>query len=569
MQLNTSSTESITVEPLDSIRVELLVGEEVLNLLEEEAFQAGWDGLYHSCPWATVFQSRAFVATWYKLYHTDYQPIVLIGTGSNGMAGLFTLARDRRGNITGAGASQAEYQVWLASAFDNSHFIKQALTELLRKFLHTEVHLKFVPGNTPITWAESDPGWKSSCFVRPVKQPLLVINKEHITSELKKKNRREKLNRLKRIGHLRFERISDSQQFSSIVDELAIQSDFRKGAMYNKTVFKDEPKRKDFLLNLFDLGLLHATVLWLNDTIIASNVGVTGRNWIHLQGINTHTPIHAKHSPGILHFLMLGNLLADEGLAVFDLTPGADPYKDSLATEHSYAYEMTIAPPSRILVRAAGFKFNEFLKRSLPKAGVQQKSIREIKLKASLLKETARTARSQGLILLIKALATRLTLSSGFKTYSIQKKEIQDTADFPINKDNLADLLLYEPRGSVTSKWEFLMEAMKKFEVGQHVYTWSNSGCLLACAWLSPTRLSQEIGLRNMIVPEGTAVLYDFYFHPKGKDKLPHFIEAVMVEACKENSEGIYFVSCLHKSVIAKALKDFEPTITELTMAIS
>jgi hypothetical protein len=72
-----------------------------------------------------------------------------------------------------------------------------------------------------------------------------------------------------------------------------------------------------------------------------------------------------------------------------------------------------------------------------------------------------------------------------------------------------------------------------------------------------------------MIVPEGTAVLYDFYFHPKGKDKLPHFIEAVMVEACKENSEGIYFVSCLHKSVIAKALKDFEPTITELTMAIS
>src|SRR5687768_18143535 len=57
------------------------------------------------------------------------------------------------------------------------------------------------------------------------------------------------------------------------------------------------------------------------------------RSWLHLQGINSFAAAYARYSPGIIHFLLLGKLLAEEGVAVFDLTPGADAYKDTLATD--------------------------------------------------------------------------------------------------------------------------------------------------------------------------------------------------------------------------------------------
>jgi hypothetical protein len=66
---------------------------------------------------------------------------------------------------------------------------------------------------------------------------------------------------------------------------------------------------------------------------------------VHLQGINSHSPFYSKHSPGILHFLMLGVALAEEGIPVFDLTPGgADGYKAILANRQETAYEWWFGP---------------------------------------------------------------------------------------------------------------------------------------------------------------------------------------------------------------------------------
>src|SRR3954462_12467257 len=92
--------------------MELLIGNDVLNLLSDIEFLNSWDELYNSCSWATVYQGKEFVSTWYKIYHNQYLPIVVKETKSGKLSGLLTLARNKKGVIVGAGASQAEYQVW-------------------------------------------------------------------------------------------------------------------------------------------------------------------------------------------------------------------------------------------------------------------------------------------------------------------------------------------------------------------------------------------------------------------------------------------------------------------------
>ena len=279
--------------------IEILIDDEAFTLLSNIDFLDSWDALYNSCSWATVYQSKEFVSTWYKMYHKEYLPIVVQGVTSGKLTGLLTLAKNKSGLIIGAGASYAEYQVWLAAVADQGSFIKNALLKIKKRFPGCDIQLKFIPGKTPLDWVETQTIWKRRCILRVYQQPLMIINEVSIAKELRKNN--NKINRLKRLGDLKFEHVTDYQIFSSILDELAIQFDFRKGAMYNKTPFQKDSLRKKFFLALFEYNILHTTVLKLNDEIIASNVGAMGNNRVQLHGINTHAPFYAKSTRGILH----------------------------------------------------------------------------------------------------------------------------------------------------------------------------------------------------------------------------------------------------------------------------
>lgn len=128
-----------------TLEIELLVGDDVLKHLLDEELILGWDILYNSCPWSTVFQSREYVTSWYQVYSETYLPILVKGVFGNQLNSLIALARDKDGVITGAGANQAEYQVWLAPAFNESSFIKRALILVLERFPKDSIRLKYVP----------------------------------------------------------------------------------------------------------------------------------------------------------------------------------------------------------------------------------------------------------------------------------------------------------------------------------------------------------------------------------------------------------------------------------------
>jgi hypothetical protein len=516
---------------------ELLVGKDVFTLLEDTGFLKRWDHLYNNCPWATVFQSASFVASWYRVYENEFLPIVIKTEYAGKLTGLLTLAEDKSGLITGAGANQAEYQVWLTADANDETFIKQVLPEMQRFFPRKKFLLKYIPAGVPLGWIKKDPMWNKRCFVKTSPHPVMIINDDHLTSELKKKNRKEKINRLKRLGTLTFERISDYAAFESVFDELALQSDFRKGAMYNKVAFKTDLFRKKFLLTLFEQNNLHATVLKLNDKIIASNVSVSGNNRLHLQGLNSFATAYARYSPGIIHFLMLGKLLAEEGVAVFDLTPGADAYKDTLATDYTEAYTLSIGNNYHGFVNRLKFALNSYLKNTAAFVGVKRDTLKKWKGNIDLYKLKWMNAARQGFTASFACFFNKLKWRRKATTcWVVQKAFIGDTSGFlNIQKDNLKDLLDFDKRDTRYSQQQFLANAMQRFEEGAHCYSRAEEGVLLACAWVAECGNCDNTEMRKIW-------LSGLYCHPQGGEQFPFFLKSVVAEVAVDIPHEKFYI---------------------------
>jgi hypothetical protein len=229
------------------------------SLTMNQDFLAFWKGLWNQCPWATVFQSPDFVLTWFDCF-PDYTPTIITDWDGTSMTGLWVLT-EVNGKFAAPGFDLAEYQVWLSTPEHQSAFIEAALKAFSEAFPKHSIYLKYIPNPTPLGVFEKSTFLKSRTVWRPYQQPLMLVDKALLQEELKKKNRKEKINRLKRLGSLEFRKTIDLETFKSQIDEMALQSDFRKGALYNKTFFHDEPQRKEFLLRLFALGHVHVTTL--------------------------------------------------------------------------------------------------------------------------------------------------------------------------------------------------------------------------------------------------------------------------------------------------------------------
>jgi CelD/BcsL family acetyltransferase involved in cellulose biosynthesis len=506
--------------------IELLMGPPVLKLLEDAGFMQEWNNLYNACPWATVFQSPSFVATWYNVYRS-YLPI-LVKTETDGkLTGLLTLAKDKKGLITGAGANQAEYQVWLTADEKDETFIKNSLAKLFRFFPANHIQLKYIPASVPLHFTQKDSHWKKRCFVKTSPQPVMVINEDHFNSELKKKNRREKMNRLKRLGELKFERITDYNEFNEVFDELALQSDFRKGAMYNKIAFKTDANRKTFLLSLFEQKLIHATVLKINDKIIAANVSIGSNRQLHLSGINSFAAALARHSPGIIHFLMLGKLLAEEGADVFDLTPGADAYKEVLATDHTVAYTLSIGNKNHKTFNRLQSGLNGLFKRSASFAGIKPETLKKAKRNYTLFKNKFVHVAKQGILQSSTYLINKLKPNKKTsKCWAVQKVNATSGV-FNLQYDDLKDLLNFDNREIRYSQQEFLSDAMRRFEEGAHCYTWTDNGLLLGCAWIANMQSAINGYNYGNETEDFILSLSGVYCHRKGRKGFPNFLRSL------------------------------------------
>ena len=326
--------------------VDVRIGDEAWALLTEDAnFLLDWQALERRCPWATPFQSIHFVLTWFRHYGVRFTPVVVRLRSSDGsLVGLLVLANSLTGNqLVVAGAHQAEYQGWLALPEFRRDVIVKALSALDEALPDRDLGFKYLPPELRVDDLLDLPLFNSRASLVTHSRPLIQLDDREVEESLRKKSNKSRWARLQRLGSLAFDRITDPKAFAEVFDDIIASYDARQSHMKGVQPFAQDPCKKPFHLDLMrgEPGFLHVTATTLSGRVAAAHIGVVGREEVHL-AILSHAEAHASHSPGKLHLLRLGQLLAQAGTKALDLTPGGDEWKERFANAHDDVHVLTV-----------------------------------------------------------------------------------------------------------------------------------------------------------------------------------------------------------------------------------
>ena len=519
-------------------------GSQALAHLHTENFLLQWGLLYDACPWATAFQHPDFVTPWYELYQDRFVPVIAFAEDSDhSLIGLLTLAFHAGENkLVGAGERQAEYHAWLERG-DAGEFIGNAVGALRKRFPGGDICLKYLPPSIPLGWIDKDRRHRKLSCLHFHRRPVMEIDEAAMERQRRKKNHRQNFNRLNKTGDVSFEKVSDHERFIHIFDELCIQYDFRQGALHHYMPFASDPAKKAFYLELHKRGMLHTSILKVGRTIAASHSGVVSKGKaVHL-GINTHAPALAAHSPGNLLLAMLGVQLADEKMAILDLTPGGDGYKENFATEHDAVCEMMIyGGVARRWRKEAILQVKRVVKSRMLKAGWST---------ADALAAAGKLAKFKklGIRGLLDTLRRKSRSASRVYRYC-PEISLANFSPLPLSKNCLQDILLFEDGASALTRWEFLKTAMERMERSMDLYSYAKDEKLLISCWVlvKPAGAGQQLPGKNAASPDQSIVLFDLYVH-HGLDKnriIQRFIAQILSELKDaKSSPSIYFQDAL------------------------
>ncbi|WP_245949351.1 GNAT family N-acetyltransferase [Echinicola strongylocentroti] len=480
------------------------IGNCVFDILKDTGFQREWDRLYATTSWATIFQERQFVESWYYANQQEITPILLTVFEDDELVGLLALTtsktngefqKDRSMKITGAGKFDAEYQTWIVKDGYNEIFIKNGFEALFNEFPQCKLSLRFIPDPSIIEPLKS---------LTSIKEKHIVLHKHHrplmdfaLVEEQKlfrKRHLKAKYNRIHRAGQVAFSKVTEIDEFIQILDEILVYLDFRQAAMFNKLPSKSNPNRHKFLIELFKKDLLHVTALKLDGETISSIIGMKGKGWMHLAGLISYSPFHSKHSPGLVHLYMLGKMLQEEGYHKFDLTPGYDGYKERFSTSGDEVVELHLSKNLKYGVK-------KFLRKNLHNTLVKF-DVRPMSFELNMKKK----------IYLIKEKTKGITKSffSANETMASYSFPSED-AGLSVKKNSITDLLKYNDRNGLQSRWEFLERAFSLVSRGAEFYSISDGKKLLASIWIT----SDDEKPSN---DESMPSIADSYFHTSFKN---------------------------------------------------
>lgn len=494
--------------------IELTRDQHAEQQLHDPSFREQWQYLYTQCPWATPFQSLAFVTAWYAVYREHYNPVLLCQFSADGtLEGFLPLAISRdAARLVVAGAHQAEYQVWLATVEHGNSFIESAITVLHQNFPPQPLVFTYLPPGSPVDWVAPEQRYGDQCVLDVHRRPLMQIGDgSACTESLRKKSNKSRLNRLKRLGELRFERITSATALEPLLEKIMVCYDFRQGAMHNSYPFQQDPLKNAFCLALMQSPeIFHVTVLKAGEVIAAAHLGVCSAHTVHV-GIFVYDPFCAEHSPGKFHILMLGQMMATEQRTTLDLTPGGDPWKERFATDHDEVHVLSVFPnPAAVNRIHRQRKLATTAKQLLHSVGITPQTLR------SGVTQLKKLTTWEGL--------AQLWAAPEIRIYSLVIQGVQPKQPSrDVRQNALDDLLAFPATATALQRGEFMQQSLNRIEHGAQVYTITDGKTLTASAWVhGPKEKVFLMELDQMFdVPEQAICVFDVAVHSStDKDEL-------------------------------------------------
>jgi hypothetical protein len=114
--------------------------------------------------------------------------------------------------------------------------------------------------------------------------------------------------------------------------------------------------------------------------------------------------------------------------------------------------------------------------------------------------------------------------------------------------NSLQDLLQYDQQNGSVIRWDFLEDAMRRFEEGGNVYSLSENGTLIFCAWhtIQPTN-----HIPTSSVPSDAVFLDGIYCYAGATDRLASLLN-IATREIQPDCKAIYcLIDQKYKEVIA------------------
>jgi len=430
---------------------------------------------------------------------------VVAGFDDGKLIGLLLLAEDD-GTLVGAGASQAEYHVWLALPGDDAAFLSRAWRELTRRIAFSTLRFKYLPSTAHGDAVRAALRSQASVVVRRYRRPLLQLDAQQIQASFATRSNKSRFKRLKRLGNLEFRRLTDLDELDLAMDDLIEYYDFRQSAANQSRTFQEDPRKRGFYRELFAASPddLYVTVTYLEQHPIAAFWGAVSGKTVHL-GMLIYSPFVAEYSPDKLHLLQLSERLLQEGKTLLDLTPGGDPWKEHFANAHDEVAEALVnRSPWTRLRSEAGRQLSQAAKRWSTRVGVTPAQLNRALMRRARL-SAVRTVRNW----IVEEREMRVY--RGDRT--LAKRYGPDER---VRCNLISDLLAFEAGESWQTRDGFLSTALSRLEHGEHVYTIRLRGRLAHFGWMAMHQVESYMTevKQPMTFPPGSVALYDFYSHP-------------------------------------------------------
>ncbi len=456
-----------------TITVKIIRGDDALKYASDESFLKQWKTLAKNTAHKTIFQEPEFVSLWFRHYQQLFESILVLGlSDADELVGLIPLAIEKKnGILTQAGAQLAEYSGWLCSPIHCDSFLKAAFKSIKSNIAFTQWKWTYIAPGTDTTLLRSDNLRNARIYAQfeSMDSPILDLHdEEKLKKVLKNKSVKSKINRLKRKGELKIERITDKKRALELMDQVTNLVNFRHESAHHDAAFEDDHLQRSFYetrcSNLHDN---HFSVLWAGEKLLAFHYGYIDEDSIYI-GLTAFDPTESKHSPGVIFLIYLANLLIEEGIRYIDLTPGGDEYKERFSNTHNDIYFPTIY--------TSKFEYNKQLLKNNCKSfaisALNSCKIDKDQLKKHLRKESKPKTYNQ----------------NDFYLYSIKSDQYNNSdsnRDENINIQSYSDLLSYKENNNSVSRQKILSDATFRFSREDTLFTIHHDSQLYALSWLS------------------------------------------------------------------------------------
>lgn len=485
-----------------------------MKLIEKPDFLEHWQNLYlEVANGFSVFQSCEFIKTWYGLYKEYLEPVLCIAHQDKKLVGLMFIAWHKtKKTLVHAGENEAEYHGWLGISGVDLEFLRQSFIVLKKTFEVSKWDWKWMPPKTRPDGIRYSLPNNMSIVLETQEAPIWNLkNPDKLKKLRKSKSLKSKMRRLQKKGTVTFEVLESTKRLKEVLKQVKIQYDFRQEGVYGATAFKKDPLKEGLTLALFNAGIAHASVLWLDDRVLAFHFGCKDDIRVCL-GIISYDPSESKNSPGTLIMVELADYLSQKGYHYFDLTPGTNSYKDRFANEYQTLYKPTVyfdKLPISTFKKLKIFGTNLMI-RATQKIGIELATLRDIR---NYFKELPKDISIKRENLSSWQIVKRFFYKKlQLLIYTVNKTYEADNQDSSLHYQKYEHLLCYNNHWPFTQKRRLLKNALQKFSRGAELYSAFENEELIWYGWCVRTKMPLSLGGYPVAIEQKQGItLGDFY----------------------------------------------------------